>query len=384
MDVVTTSYGGSEVIPLNDLSEYDGIAMNGVRRVMASGNYISGYEVRQFEAEFSDYMGHHWDNRLHLNPRKPYCAALSNGTTALELALRILASPEKRVLVPAMTFVATAEAVLNTGNELVVGDIDPITYTLDPTEVKRHKADIVIPVHLYGQACDMASIIRAANDALMIEDCAQAHGAVYDGYKVGMFGDIGCFSFYPNKVLGAIGDAGCVVSGSSVWSSAIKAVSNHGRLDEKYNHKYLGTNARMDEIQAAVLRDKLVHLDKWIYQRQMIAARYNEVLEDVPHVVTPKVGANRNHVFYQYVIMHPDRNALRAYLKDSGIYAGIHYPQAINEMKQFMGGGYSCPVAEKVSRECLSLPIWPSMPESIVGTVCNAIRKFSPVKVSVS
>ena len=299
------------------LSIKDEIAV-AIDEVLSTAHYVGGEIVARFESSFAAYVG------------VPYCVGVSSGTAALELALKtIQVLPGDEVIVPANSFFATAEAVSNVGAIPVFCDVDPVTFhltadTVEPVLTSRTVA--IIPVHLYGRALRMDGIEELAKrkSLRIIEDAAQAHGSELNGRRVGASGRLTCFSMYPGKNLGAYGEAGAVTTSDPAEAETLQMLREHGSKI-KYEHPMIGTNARLDAIQAAVLSTKLRHLDGWNDSRRKLAARYARTLDGTLYTL-PEHGAPKEHNFHLYVVRHPRRDALRKYLAQLGIGVGIHYP----------------------------------------------------------
>lgn len=342
-------------------------------KVIDSGAYILGPQVKAFEEEFARYVG------------SPRCLGVSSGTQALQLALESVGvGPGDEVIVPAMSFIATATAVSETGATPVFADVDPATLNLDPASVdkrltKRTKA--LLPVHLYGCPADLTPLLALARGRkiAVIEDCAQAHGAEYDGKRVGSFGAVGCFSFYPTKNLGAMGDAGAVtMKDPELYDSCFTQRNIGRRAGERYNHVKVGHNYRLDEIQAAVLRVKLPHLKEWTDQRRRAAATYKSVLAGLP-VMIPVEKPGVMSCYHQYVIQTPKRDALMKHLAQAQIESGVYYPIPLHLQPAYAGlGGKEGdnPEAERAAKEVLSLPMFPELADSDIDRVGSEIRRF--------
>jgi dTDP-4-amino-4,6-dideoxygalactose transaminase len=328
-----------------------------ISEVIDSSAFASGPFVAKFEEDFAAYCG------------APFAVGVGSGTDALWLSLLGLGvGPGDEVITVPSTFMATAEAISFSGARPVFVDIDEQTYTLDPTLLEaaitpRTKA--IIPVHLFGQIADMDPILEVAarHGIPVVEDACQAHGAVYKGRKAGTFGVTGCFSFYPGKNLGALGEAGAVVTNDSNLKAKIEALRDHGQV-RKYFHSHIGWNARMDGIQAAVLQVKLKHLDSANEQRRSYAQIYNEPLGNMEEVITPFVAAHNQHVFHIYAVRLNERDRVLRAMAEAGISCGIHYPVPVHLQEAYRSLAYapgSFPVAERCAREFLSLPIYPEM-----------------------
>jgi dTDP-4-amino-4,6-dideoxygalactose transaminase len=345
-----------------------------MQRVLSSTEFVLSREVEAFEKEFADFCG------------ARYAVGVANGTDALMLALKALGvgAGDEVITVP-NTFVATAEAIVHVGAIPVLVDIDPVTYGMDVTKVEAcltPATRAIIPVHLYGQPVDMDPILELAQrrGLLVLEDAAQAHGAKYKERPVGTLGVASGFSFYPGKNLGAYGDAGAIVTNSDAVFETVLKLRNHGAA-KQFDHVLIGYNSRLDSLQAAILRVKLAHLEKWNQQRRANASLYNHLLESVPGVVTPKFIEGRTAVFHLYVLqlLEKSRDALRSYLRDVGISTGIHYPVPIHLMPAFRYLGYGegdFPVAEQVMKRILSLPMYPELVPVQIELIAERICDF--------
>ena len=363
-------------IPLGDLRrEYAGIRSEidtAVDRVLQRGWFILGEEGEAFEAEWADYCG------------VAHAVGVGNGTDAIQLALRAAGiGPGDEVVMPALTATFTALAVSMAGATPVFADVDPDCYTLDPAAFEAAitpRTAAVIPVHLYGCPADMELIVQIArrHHLLVLEDAAQAHGACYQQERVGGFGDVAAFSFYPTKNLGAYGDAGALVTDDDALAEKARML-RHGGQRRTYEHELLGTNSRLDEIQAAILRVKLQHLDGWSRRRRSLAARYNAGLRDTGGLALPITPQYAEHVFHLYVVRTPLRNALRDYLAGTGVGTGVHYPKAVHLQQAYANLEYkegSCPHAEAAASEVLSLPIFPQLSIHEVEQIIRLTRFF--------
>ena len=329
-----------------------------------------GENVRSFEHEIARYCG------------TQRAVGLASGTDALQIALRALdIGPGDEVITVSFTFVATSEAIALVGATPVFADIFPYSYNLDYNELEKKitpKTKAIIPVHLYGQPADMDPIIEIARkyNLYIIEDCAQAIGATYKGKRVGSFGDIGCFSFFPSKNLGAFGDGGIVTTNSNMLADRIIALRNHGGKI-RYYHDEIGLNSRLDEIQAAILRVKLPHLDDWNKRRRQIALNYNKLLENVEEVKVPYEIEDTSCVYHQYTIQIPNRDTVHEALKEKGIMTMIYYPVPLHlqEVYKYLGiQKGSLPHTEKVSQKVLSLPIFPEITNVQQKEVAEALK----------
>jgi dTDP-4-amino-4,6-dideoxygalactose transaminase len=341
-----------------------------LQRVLDSGWYILGHELERFEEEFAAYC------------TVQHCIGVGSGTEALHLALKacgIQAGDE--VITVSHTFIATALAITWAGARPVFVDVDRDTYTMDPRQLEQaitSKTRAIVPVHLYGQCADMDPIMHLANKhgLWVIEDAAQAHGATYKGHKAGSIGNIGCFSFYPTKNLGACGDAGAVTTNNPELATKVRLLRNYGQT-EKYCHPTIGYNSRLDEVQAALLRVKLPHLNAWNAERRRLASLYHSFLTADTH--TPVERSESEHVYHLYVIRTSQRDQLRAYLNTRQISTLIHYPIPIHCQQAFQYlnvDSARLPVTEEVATKVLSLPLYPGMPDEAVHAVGTAIWEF--------
>lgn len=347
-----------------------------VLRTLESGRYILGGEIAAFERDFALYCG------------VRHAVGVGSGTEALQLALWACdIRPGDGVITAPNTAVPTVCAIVAAGARPLFVDIDPVTFNLDPERLKTHlraqptpaRAKAIIPVHLFGHPADMGLILEIAGEygLKVIEDAAQAHGAQYDGRKVGCFGDAGCFSFYPTKNLGAYGDAGMVVTNCDELAERVRMLRNYGE-EAKYRNRIRGINSRLDELQAAILRVKLAHLEEWIDARRGHARLYGELLGQTGLVLPVEVPPAR-HSYHLFVIRSPDRDRLRQHLEENGIGTSIHYPMPIHYQQAYRDLGYSkgdFPHAERSSREVLSLPLYPDLSEEEVRCVGSVLREF--------
>lgn len=340
-----------------------------IERVLKSGWLVLGEEVRGFEEEFSRYLG------------AGYGIGLNSGTDALYLAVMALGiKGGDEVITVAHTFTADADAVVRNGATPVFVDIDLETYCIDVTKIEEkitNRTRAILPVHLYGHPADMDPIMALAKKykLCVIEDACQAHGAEYKGRKVGCIGDIGCFSFYPTKNLGAYGDAGMVVTNNEKLADKIRMLRNYGQSD-RYHHEFLGINSRLDEIQAAILRIKLKYLDKWNEKRRRLARLYSQLLQNTG-VILPVEKDYARHVYYLYVVRHNKRDLLQKHLGEQSIETLIHYPVPIHKQKSYAAMGYAAnlPVTEQICNEIISLPIHPWLDDSHIMTIAETIKK---------
>ncbi len=340
--------------------------------VCGKGRYILGEETKAFEEEFAAYNG------------VAHAVGVGSGTEALHLALRACGiGPGDEVITVSHTAVATVAAIELTGATPVMVDIQPDTYTLDPACLQRAltpRTKAVIPVHLYGHPADLDPILRIARQAgiKVIEDCAQAHGAIYKAMRVGQWGDLACYSFYPTKNLGGLGDGGAVVTNDAALAENLRLLREYGWA-ERYVSRISGLNSRLDELQAAVLRVKLRTLDRNNEARRRLAARYDEMLSGCG-LVLPTVAPHVAHVYHLYVVRSSRRNELQLHLKKAGIGALVHYPMPIHRQPAYWGrlppGGATLLETERASGEVLSLPMYPELATADQDLVVRALRAF--------
>jgi len=343
-----------------------------VNAVVEKAAFIRGPFVEEFENNFAQYCG------------LRNCTGVGNGTDALRIALKGLGiGPGDEVIVPANSFVATSEAVTASGAQVVFADVDPLTRTINPVEVKKRttsKTRGIIPVHLYGHPADLPALRAIADEQglKIVQDCAQAHGAFCGDQPIGAYGDVLCFSFFPGKNLGAFGDAGAVLTDDDEVAAHMKKFANHGRIS-KYDHEFEGINSRMDGIQGAVLNVKLKHLEKWTEARIDRARRYGQLLGDVPQVRLPITASAARHVFHLYVADVEDRDGLLAFLNENGVAAGVHYPTALHNLTAYRSLGHrpeDFPVAHACQGKIISLPICPMLTVAQQEYVAQTVRRF--------
>lgn len=350
--------------------EYENAAL----RVLRSGWYVLGPEVEAFEKEFAAYVG------------RKYCVGINSGLDALTLSIHALGiGAGDEVLVPANTYIATVLAITKNGATPVF--IEPDEYygiaadKLENAITKHTKA--VMPVHLYGQSCDMDKIMDVADryNLKVIEDCAQSHGAKYKGTMTGAFGNAGCFSFYPTKNLGAFGDAGAIVTDDEELYKKLKMLRNYGS-EKKYHNQIEGVNSRLDEMQAALLRVKLSHIEKLNAERVVIAGRYNDEIKN-PAIQLPIMRAmENNHVYHQYVIRTKERDKLQKYLADNGIKTVIHYPIPPHLAECYGYLGYKkgdFPIAEQYAEEVLSLPMFNGIADKEIRYLIRVVNAYGKI-----
>jgi dTDP-3-amino-3,4,6-trideoxy-alpha-D-glucose transaminase len=348
--------------------------LSAVAKVAREGTFTLGEEVESFEREFAAYCG------------TEHAIGVSSGTDALALVLRALGvGAGDEVVVPANSFVATAEAASLVGASPRFADVDPETGTVTAERVNEAigpRTRCVIAVHLYGRTAELGPILRLARDAgvPVVEDAAQAHGARYRGRRVGSIGICGCFSFYPAKNLGAWGDGGAVVTNDSDLADRVRLLRAHGERP-RYRHRIVGTTSRLDALQAAVLRVKLRRLDGWNERRRSTAHALREALAGSGVTSPPPPRAGRDDVAHQYVVRADDRDRLRAHLSRSGIASAVHYPVPIHLSEAYAGLGHgpgSFPVAERLSQTICSLPVHPGVGEQEIERIASAVHAFAP------
>lgn len=340
--------------------------------VMRRGEFVLGSKVAEFEEHFAAFCG------------AKEAVAVNTGTSALHLALLALdIGPGDEVVTVSMTFVATVAAIRYTGAKPVFVDIDPQTWTMDPSQLEQAitpRTKAIIPVHLHGRLADMAAIMEIASrhGIPVIEDAAQAHGAEFEGRRAGTFGVIGCFSFYPGKNLGACGEGGGIVTDRADIALKLRQMRDWGQ-SARYFHDYPGYNYRMDGIQGAVLDVKLRYLPEWTEKRQAVARRYEELLGNEP-VATPAPAKDREHVWHVYAIRSSARDWFQGELKAAGVMTNIHYPRPVHLQKIHADLGYgsnSFPVTEALAAETLSLPMYPELTPAQIERVANAVREIA-------
>ena len=365
------------MIPFLDLKEincrYRDTYERVFRRVLESGWFILGNEVKEFENEFATYCG------------VRHCIGVANGLDALTLILKAyeilgVLSEGDEVIVPVNTYIATILAITNARLTPVLVEPDISTYNIAPKKIEEKvtlRTRAILPVHLYGQCADMEPILEIArkHNLKIIEDAAQAHGAVYHGKKTGSLGDAAGFSFYPGKNLGALGDGGAITTDDGELAKILGAVRNYGS-EVKYLNLYKGVNSRLDELQAAILREKLKTLDADNARRRQIARYYRENIQN-DRIVLPEVESEENHVFHLFVIRTPERDRLQKYLTGHGVQTLIHYPIAPHKQGAYNEWNHlELPITEKIHAEVLSLPISPVMTEREAQRVVGEINNF--------
>lgn len=339
-----------------------------------SMHWLLGPQTEGFEKEFAEMLG------------VKHCVSCASGASALQLALTAAGVKEgDEVITTPFTFIATTSSISWTGAKFVFADIDPHTCNIDPQDIERKitkKTKAILPVHLYGYPANMDAIMNLASqhDLKVIEDCAQAHLAMADGVKVGGIGDAGAFSFYPSKNLGACGDAGAITTNNDEIARRCRSLRHSGRAHNKsYEYDLEGSTLRMDEVQAAILRVKMHHLEEWTQARQKVAAWYEEGLQGLPVRTPPTPPAGYSHAYYVYTIRAEKRDKLQAYLKSKGIASAIYYPTPLYRQPAYKDLGLNpedFPNAEAAAREVLSIPMYPELTEEQVQRICDTIREF--------
>lgn len=342
-----------------------------IKEVIHDTAFIGGKYLFKFEREFAEYQD------------AKHCVGVANGTDGLEIALEALNIEDKsEIIVPANSFISSAEAITRSGHKVVFCDCNEDNYTISISSLKskiNKNTKAIIAVHLYGHPCDMDQILEVAkiNNLKVIEDCAQAHGAEYKGRRIGAIGDIGVFSFYPGKNLGAYGDAGAIVTNNDNLAKKSRMIANHGRI-EKYNHEFEGRNSRLDGLQAAILSVKLKYLNKWINLRIDIADYYLKNLRNINDIVLPKKEDWAKQVYHLFVIRTKKREKLIRYLNENNIQTGIHYPIALPKLKayEYLNQFKENFFANRSDVELLSLPIGEHMEENEASFVIKKIKSF--------
>lgn len=351
-----------------------------IHRTLESGWYILGKEVTSFETEFAAYLG------------LSNAVGVSSGTAALYLALRACdVGAGDTVLTVSHTAVATVAAIELTGATPLLIDIEPGTFTMavdrleETIEKSQGSIKAIVPVHIYGHPARMTKIMQVAarHDIRVVEDCAQAHGAEWEGQKVGTFGDVAAFSFYPTKNLGALGDGGAVVTNDETLAGRVRSLREYG-WEQRYVSKTAGVNSRLDELQAAVLRVKLRHLDEDNRRRANLAASYSDALTGHEAITIPKTDANATHVYHQYVVCAHARESLRTFLRDRGIGTSVHYPLPVHQQPAYAGRirlAGSLQHTEAAAREILSLPMFPELQPHQLKAVAEQINAWTAPSV---
>lgn len=358
--------------PQREFQEIKEEVNRAISNVFRSGLFILGEELNLFEREFATFC------------QAKHAVGVASGTDALHLALWAAnIGPGDEVITVAHTFIANALAISFVGAKPVFVDIDPATYNIDPQKIEEKitkKTKAILPIHLYGNPADLASIMKIAkkHNLLVIEDACQTHGSQYQGKRIGSIGDLTCFSFYPTKNLGAYGDGGAVTTKENNLAKRLRLLRNYGST-EKYHHLIKGTNSRLDEMQAAILRVKLHYLNEWNRRRRENAAYYVKLFKNLEGIVLPKETTDGYHVYHQYVIRVKNRDRLQEYLGSQGIISLIHYPIPIHLQPAYRELGYKIgdlPNTETVAREVLSIPMFPLLEKSEMEYVVSCIKDF--------
>jgi dTDP-4-amino-4,6-dideoxygalactose transaminase len=374
-EAVTTQY---DVIPFVNLKrQYTAICdevHQAIQEVFDQCAFASGPAVAAFEADFARYCG------------VRHCICVNSGTSALHLALLACGvGPGDEVITVPMTFVATAWAISYVGARPVFVDIEPDTFTIDINQVERaisSRTRAILPVHLYGQMAQLDPLVEMCKQhgLALIEDAAQAHGAMYYGRRAGAVGRVGCFSFYPGKNLGAYGEGGAITTNDDTIAARARSLRDHAQ-SERYRHEEVGFNYRMDGLQGAVLSVKLRHLERWNATRCQVATRYRALLEDTL-LALPDEAEGRRHVWHLYVVRYPERDRLQQALAAAGIATGLHYSIPVHLQPAYASLGYRLgdfPVTEKVAQECLSLPIYAELSEKEQERIARILKQTSAV-----
>ena len=365
-------------IPFVDLkSQYDSIKEDidkAIATVISKTAFVGGPHLKTFEEAFAKFC------------QVKHCIGVGNGTDAIYIALRTLGIGRgDEVITVANSFIATSEAITATGAKVVFVDINPKTYNIDTGKIEEKittRTKAIIPVHLYGQPADMDPVLDLAKKyhLKVVEDAAQAHGAIYKGRVIGSMGDMACFSFYPGKNLGAYGDGGAIATSNDEWALKARMIANHGRIG-KYDHEVEGVNSRLDGLQAAILEAKLKYLPAWTEARRRNAYCYNKYLADTG-LITPVEIADVTAVYHLYVVrvQKESRQKFQDHLQAKGISTGIHYPIALPNLLAYAYLGHSgndFPEATKISQEIVSLPMFPELSESQIQYIAAAIKNFN-------
>ncbi len=341
-------------------------------RVVRSTRFVRGEDCTRLEEEFAAFCG------------VSHACGVANGTDALTVSLRAYGiGPGDEVITATSTFIATGEAILLNGATPVFVDVDEHTFTLDPGRLEEAitpRTKLIVPVHLYGHPAGMPEILAIAgrHGIPVLEDAAQAHGAELEGRRAGALGHAACFSFYPGKNLGAYGDAGMVVSNDEAFIARVRRIANHGGGKDKYDNVVLGTNSRLDTLQAAVLRVKLPHLETWNRERRERAVAYTEALRGTPGLKVPEERSGCRSAWHLYTLRVGDRDGLQAHLKSQGIATAVHYPKPLHLQPAMAGcrASGALPVAERHSREVISVPFYPELPLETLQRVAAEVRSY--------
>lgn len=349
-----------------------------IAAVIAESAFIRGPRVEAFEAAYARAM------------EREHCVSCANGTDALYIAMHALGvQPGDEIIVPAMSWISTSETVTQAGGKVIFCDIDPVTWTIDASRIEALVTDRtvgIIPVHLYGQPADMPAIMDIArrHELWVIEDCAQAHLARINGQQIGTFGVAATFSFYPGKNLGAMGDAGAIVTNDAALARNMAMFARHGGI-VKGDHEIEGINSRLDGLQAAILDVKLPHLANWTEGRRRVAARYQQELAGLPGIALPQVRDGNEPVWHLYVVCVDDRAGLAKFLAERNIQSQVNYPRALPYLPcyaRYAATPDDYPVAYRLQQQCLSLPIFPEMTDAQIDHVVAALREYAGAVVT--
>jgi dTDP-4-amino-4,6-dideoxygalactose transaminase len=364
------------IVPFVDLkSQYQSIKTeidNSIQDVIDNTTFIGGEEVHSFEQNFAEIYG------------VKHCVSVGNGTDAIYITLKMLGvGTGDEVITTAHSWISTSETISQTGAKPVFVDVEEEYFTINSELIEdkiTSKTKAIIPVHIYGQMCDMDSIMSIAKKfgLYVIEDCAQSHFSEYKGTKAGLLGDAGTFSFYPGKNLGAYGDAGCIITSNDELSEKVRMFANHGAI-KKHEHVIEGINSRLDGLQAAILNVKLKHINAWTTKRILNASYYDEKLKDIPEIILPKVRDDSKHSFHLYVVKVKERGHLKDYLAKKGISTAIHYPTALPLLKAYDYLGYpksDIPISLKNQDQILSLPMYPELSKDQINYIVSSIHDF--------
>lgn len=342
-----------------------------VMKVLSEGHFIMGPEVSEFEAKAAEYLG------------VKHIVAVGNGTDALVMTMDVLGIKQGcEVITTPYTFIASAECISHLGGTPVFVDVEQDAFTIDPAKIEKAitpRTRAIIPVHIFGQPCDMDGVMRIAkaHDLIVVEDCAQAIGAAYKGRRVGSIGQISCFSLFPTKNLGCYGDGGFVATDNAEWAETLRRKRTHGSKP-KYYHDMFGYNSRLDTLQAAITLAKLPHLDRWNTRRLEIAREYNKAFAGLP-VRLPVEKEGRSHIYHQYVIGTGDRDAFQVHLESRGVGSAVYYPLPMHLQKVYIPLGYKpgdLPVAESLAPSMLALPCYPELSAGEQQQVIEAVKSF--------
>jgi dTDP-4-amino-4,6-dideoxygalactose transaminase len=375
LEILQAKYETYKIIKFLDLTaqyltikeEIDGV----INDVINKSSFIGGEYVSLFEKKFAEYL------------EVKNCIGVANGTDAIEIAIEALDIPlGSEIIVPANSFISSSEAVTRQGHKVVFADCDPESYVISVEDIEKRinkKTKAIIAVHLYGHPCNMDNLqsLAVKNDLFIIEDCAQAHGAEFNGKRVGSIGDIAAFSFYPGKNLGAYGDGGAITTNNESLAKKCRMIANHGRI-AKYNHEFEGRNSRLDALQAAVLITKLKYLPYWTQKRIQLANYYLDNLKNVSQIFLPVRKIWAKQVYHLFVIRTTNRDCLAKYLAERGIETGIHYPISLPRLKAYEYTQQSNEelFANKLGENLLSLPIGEHLKEQDLDEVISSIRQF--------